>query len=49
MIEKYEGFSREEKLEFNTKLLEATNVENSIDTFRHIWNKFMNTLSGISA
>ena len=47
MIKKYKGFSREERLEFNTKLLKVTDIENSVDTFKYTWNKFMNTLNGM--
>lgn len=48
MIENYKGFSREEKLEFNKKLLDATSIENSMDNFKYTWGKFMETLSGVA-
>lgn len=48
MIENYKGFSREEKLEFNKKWLQETNIENSLDNFKYTWNKFMETLSSVA-
>lgn len=46
MIENYKGFSREEKLEFNKKLLDTTSIESSMDNFKYTWGKFLETLSG---
>lgn len=46
MVNHYKGFSREEKLEFNKKLLDATSIESSMDNFKYTWGKFLETLSG---
>lgn len=42
MAELYEGLSREERLEFNVKLAEISDLENSLDTLKYQWNKLVN-------
>ena len=46
MMEHYKGFSREERLEFNKKLLDATSIESSMDNFKYTWGKFLETFLG---
>ena len=42
MAELYEGLSREERLEFNVKLVEMRDLEDSLDTLKYQWNKLVN-------
>ena len=42
MAELYEGLSREERLHFNVKLAEISDLENSLDTLKYQWNKLVN-------
>lgn len=48
MVEKYEGFSREEKLEFSKRMMDVTQLENSLDLFNYNWNKLMNKIKGVN-
>ena len=47
MAELYKGLSREERLEFNVKLAEISDLENSLDTFKYQWNKLVNKVRSI--
>lgn len=49
MVEKYKNFSREDRLKFNKKLLDVSELENSVDTFKYAWNKLMKTLNAVKA
>ena len=44
MLEKYEGFSREEKLAFNIKLREKNSLLNSVDNLRSAWDSLTETV-----
>lgn len=44
MLEKYEGFSREEKLAFNIKLREKNSLLNSVDNLRSAWDRLTETV-----
>lgn len=48
MVEKYKGFSREEKLEFSKRMMDVTQLENSLDLFNYNWNKLMNKIKGVN-
>ena len=48
MVAKYEGFSREEKLEFSKRMMDVTQLENSLDLFNYNWNKLMNKFKGVN-
>lgn len=44
MLEKYEGFSREEKLAFTMKLREKNSLLNSVDNLRSAWDSLTETV-----
>ena len=44
MLEKYEEFSREEKLAFNIKLREKNSLLNSVDNLRSAWDSLTETV-----